>query len=71
MNRLAAVGEATSATLEDLGFDHVFVLSKASDETLASKLLVVEGYENEDLPIRVLYRCSAKAADTIPTHLEA
>ena len=71
VNQLAAVGEATSAALEDLGFDDVFVPSKASGETVASKLLVVEGYENEDLQIQVLYPYSAKASDTIPTHLEA
>jgi len=42
--QLAAVGEATSATLEDLGFDDVFVPSKATGETLATKLPAVEGY---------------------------
>jgi len=65
---LAAVGAATSAALEDLGFDDVFVPSKATGETLAEELPVLEGYGDE--AIRVLYPCSAKAADTIPTNLE-
>jgi len=52
------------------GFDEVVVPSQATGATLAAELPVLEGYGDNNEAIRVLYPCSAQAAETIPTNLE-